>query len=75
MYFYQLNLLMLNILIALFTFYLKGWEGSVEKWKREDVDPPIVPTMSRWLGFLPIVATVRVVKLDWLSCYDKNVFV
>ncbi|BAT98981.1 hypothetical protein LR48_Vigan06g130500 [Vigna angularis] len=24
-----------------------GWEGNVEKWKREGVEPPIVPTMSR----------------------------
>ncbi|KAF7808905.1 protein PLANT CADMIUM RESISTANCE 9-like [Senna tora] len=24
-----------------------GWEGNVEKWKREGVEPPIVPTMAR----------------------------
>ncbi|TKY69382.1 PLANT CADMIUM RESISTANCE 9 [Spatholobus suberectus] len=24
-----------------------GWEGNVEKWKREGVEPPIVPPMSR----------------------------
>ncbi|KAJ1389448.1 PLAC8 motif-containing protein [Sesbania bispinosa] len=24
-----------------------GWEGNVEKWKREGVEAPIIPTMSR----------------------------